>query len=75
MTLKGSFHTISQNLLTTSGLSILVHGVISLPDAMSYDKYNILPSKNIFMQYKSSKGAEQIICKFESKKCLYFTAF
>ena len=26
------------NLQTTSGLSILLHGVISLPDAMSYDK-------------------------------------
>ena len=27
------------NLKTTSGLSILLHGFISLPDAMSYDKY------------------------------------
>ena len=26
------------NLLTTSGLSILLHGVISLTDATSYDK-------------------------------------
>ena len=26
------------NLETTSGLSILLHGVISLPDATSYDK-------------------------------------
>ena len=26
------------NLLTNSGLSILLHGVISLPDATSYDK-------------------------------------
>ena len=26
------------NLSTTSGLSILLHGVISLPDATSYDK-------------------------------------
>ena len=27
-----------KNLLTTSGLSILLYGVISLPDATSYDK-------------------------------------
>ena len=32
------------NLLTTSDLSILMHGVISLPDATSHDKhvYSIL---------------------------------
>ena len=30
--------TFSVNLLTTSGLSILLHGVISLPNATSYDK-------------------------------------
>ena len=29
--------TFPENPLTTSGLSILLHGVISLPDAMSYD--------------------------------------
>ena len=29
-------------MLTTSGLSILLHGVISLPDATSYDKINFL---------------------------------
>ena len=27
-----------ENLQTTSGLSVLWHGVISLPDATSYDK-------------------------------------
>ena len=27
-----------ENLSTASGLSILLHGVISLPDATSYDK-------------------------------------
>ena len=32
-------HNISQNLLTNSGLSILLHGFISLRDATSYDKY------------------------------------
>ena len=31
--------TFPVNLKTTSGLSILLHGVISLPDATSYDKY------------------------------------
>ena len=29
--------TFPVNLYTTSGLSILLHGVISLPDATSYD--------------------------------------
>ena len=29
-----------KNLKTTSGLSILIDGVISLPDATSYDKYH-----------------------------------
>ena len=32
------------NLKTTSGLSILLHGVISLPDAKSYDTPYIPPS-------------------------------
>ena len=30
--------TFPKNRLTTSGISILLHGVISLPDATSYDK-------------------------------------
>ena len=30
--------TFPVNLKTTSGLSILLHGVISLPDATAYDK-------------------------------------
>ena len=30
--------TFPENLLTTNGLSILSRGVISLPDAASYDK-------------------------------------
>ena len=35
--------TFPENRYTTSGLQILLHGVISLPDATSYDnaKYNI----------------------------------
>ena len=31
-----------ENLKTTSGLSILLHGVISLPDATSYDNDNFI---------------------------------
>ena len=31
-------HNVSRKSATTSGLSILLHGVISLPDATSYDK-------------------------------------
>ena len=31
-----------ENLQTTSGLSILLHGVISLKDAKSYDKMQYL---------------------------------
>ena len=30
--------TFTENLKTTSGLSIFMHGVISLPDAPSYDE-------------------------------------
>ena len=36
--------TFHENLQTTGGLSILLHVVISLPDAMSYDK-NMLYDK------------------------------
>ena len=32
--------TFPENLFTTSGLSLLLHGVISLPDSTSYDKKN-----------------------------------
>ena len=31
-----------ENLKTTGGLSILMHGIISLPDGMSYDKNHVL---------------------------------
>ena len=34
--------TFPVNLYTTSGLSILLHGVISLSDATSYDKVQYL---------------------------------
>ena len=42
--------TFPVNLKTTSGLSILLHGVILLPDATSYDKisYIIYKISNIF---------------------------
>ena len=33
--------TFPENLKTTSGLSILLHGVISLPEAASYDELHI----------------------------------
>ena len=36
-------------LLTTSGLSILLHGVISLTDATSCDKLHYLLSNNKYM--------------------------
>ena len=36
--LKPSFHNVTRNSVTTSDLSILMHDVISLPDATSYDK-------------------------------------
>ena len=35
---KSHLITLPKNLLTTSGLSILMHGVISLPGLTSYDK-------------------------------------
>ena len=37
--------TFPENLSTTSGLSILRHGVISLPGGMSYDTLNYLAIK------------------------------
>ena len=36
--------TFSENLQTTSGLLILLHGVISLPDATSNDKWFVITS-------------------------------
>ena len=41
--------TFPVNLLTTSGLSILLHGVISLTDATSYHKYTSCIDKGFFM--------------------------
>ena len=38
---------VPENLYTTSGLSILMHGVISLKDAISYDKAVYKISQNI----------------------------
>ena len=35
-------HNVSENLLTTSGLSILMHDVISLLDAASCDKNKVI---------------------------------
>ena len=39
--------TIPENLLITSGLSILLHGIISLPDATSYDKRLCMLTKKL----------------------------
>ena len=40
--------TFPMNLLTTSGLSILLHGVISLPGTMSYDNlFYFTPSQSL----------------------------
>ena len=42
VTLKASLYNVARKLVNTSGLSILLHGVISLLDnKMSYDKKNI----------------------------------
>ena len=43
-------HKISENLKTTSGLSILLHGVISLPDERLYDKQEFDSSRNILVK-------------------------
>ena len=47
--------TFPENLLSTSGLSILLHGVISLPDATSYDNaiFNIKPSLTLLLLCKT----------------------
>ena len=47
-------HNVSRESINTSGFSILLHGVISLPDATSYDK---CCNKNV-MLIKVSKGAK-----------------
>ena len=55
-----------ENLQTTSGLSILLRGIISLPDAMSYDKniYKISEKRT-----KHGKTAVQILMKFSHFFC------
>ena len=40
------------------GLLILLHGVISLPDATSYDKLDLLEAINLFL----SGGLSQTYC-------------
>ena len=49
-----------ENLLTTSGLSILLYGVISLPDATSYDKkfYTLLKTVKIQINWLLMKPAD-----------------
>ena len=50
-----------ENLQTTSGLSILLHGVISLPDATSYDKTTCEPVHEIYNNVvcATSKASDQ----------------
>ena len=42
--LKESFHNVSRKSINCSGLSILMHCVISLPEATSYDNIQLLTS-------------------------------
>ena len=41
--------TVPENMLTTSGLSILMHGVISIPDATSCNK-NVHGKSNLILK-------------------------
>ena len=50
--------TFPENRLTTSGLQILLHGVISLPDATSYDKI-------IFISLYDGQSKQQICYRFQ----------
>ena len=53
---NGHYYIMLQNLLTTSGLSIILHGVISLPDATSCDKKNISRIRvNIRTNYRETE--------------------
>ena len=52
--------TFPVNLLTTSGLSILLHGVISLPDATSYDQICFKKRDSHLVTYRSGNTATQI---------------
>ena len=44
------------NLYITSGLSILLHGVISLPDATSYDKCNFVIMEVVWLSFRKFRG-------------------
>ena len=63
------------NLQNTSGLSILLHGVISLPDATSYDKHIFLgpkECKDIFQGVSRVPGRVSGVQKYtESGKTMY----
>ena len=47
--------TFPKNLLTTSGLSILSHGVISFPDATSYDNTPYMTGTSLLIQVTEQK--------------------
>ena len=53
--------TFPKNLLNTSGLSILLRGVISLPDTKSYDKINILNNEGDVC-FDSLRPSQQFFC-------------
>ena len=71
----------SENLLTSGGLPILLHGVVLLPDSTSYDSTysfsTLLSLKFItFTNLKKAtfSGILRFMSKFESTNCL-FSAF
>ena len=58
---KSHFMRFPENLKTTRGLSILMHGVNSLPEATSYDKFVLFHSIEFWKCYPHQEG---IICLF-----------
>ena len=50
--------TLPVNLETTSGLSILLHGVITLPDATSYDNYPLKRQEKMHLKMSSA----EVVC-------------
>ena len=50
--------TFPVNLLTTSGLQILLHGVISLPDSTSYDNVHFRVNFRVLKLHRGSAVAQ-----------------
>ena len=57
-----------KNMYTTSGLSILLHGVISLPDATSYDNHYL----NMYAQ-SSSRARLKFGSELYTCTCIEYT--